>query len=453
MRSRWTTVALAGLSTLLVLRGITPRPALDAGADLENPSHTLRAAFLGPASCGTASCHGGNGEVQGSELSIWLVRDPHARSGETLLQERSRAILRKWKSADNVAPETEQLCIRCHVGDASILSPNDAGVHSPARIQDGVSCEACHGSAAAWIRPHVQPEWQQKSPAQKQSFGMRDTRSLPGRAATCVDCHVGAPGQAVDHDMLAAGHPRLRFEFGAYHANWPHHWTDGKDRNGHPDFEARAWAIGQATGAEAFLRLLHDAASDSNKAWPEFAALDCFACHHDLNERSWRLRQAAPGRSAGAMRLSPWYTALLSEALLGDEKTARILADLDKLKDRMTPPVPDRKAITTLTTQMLEALRSTPFISIQEAFPTPLILSELAKHGKKRLQSWDEAAAIYLALAALQDGLTEGNARPAREYSSLLKGVHEALRFPPGCASPSRFEPETVRRRLSALGK
>ncbi len=34
----------------------------------------------------------------------------------------------------------------------------------------------------------------------------------------------------VDHDLIAAGHPALRFEFATYFANLPPHWDVARDK-------------------------------------------------------------------------------------------------------------------------------------------------------------------------------------------------------------------------------
>src|SRR5205807_4323806 len=127
--------------------------------------------------------------------------------------------------------------------------------------------------------------WGNLSAHQKQELGMWDTQSLEGRARACATCHVGAPGREVNHDLIAVGHPRLRFDFGAAHTRLPQHWDRRKDLQRYPDLEARAGAVGQVVSARAALELLVFQADDSvakknPPPWPEFAAYDCAACHH-----------------------------------------------------------------------------------------------------------------------------------------------------------------------------
>src|SRR5205823_4821454 len=133
----------------------------------------------------------------------------------------------------------------------------------------------------------------------------------------CVDCHVGKPGSDVNHDLIAAGHPWLKFEFSAFHAHYPKHWDDAKDRDpakdprGGKDFELRAWAAGQLVSAEAALNLLAERADEEKKhPWPEFAEYDCFACHHDLKAKSshqQRYLEQAGNKKPGELVWGDWY--------------------------------------------------------------------------------------------------------------------------------------------------
>ena len=80
--------------------------------------------------------------------------------------------------------------------------------------------------------------------------------SDPAQAATrCAGCHVGAPAAGglaardMNHNMIAAGHPRLYFEYAAFLANLPRHW---KEKSNAKD-EAHRWAVGQVASAEVTL--------------------------------------------------------------------------------------------------------------------------------------------------------------------------------------------------------
>jgi hypothetical protein len=72
----------------------------------------------------------------------------------------------------------------------------------------------------------------------------------------------------------------------------------------------QAWGVGQAVQLRDSLYRLARRASDPNAAWPEYAELDCYACHHSLTAAadSWRLKDTGyySGRRPGN---PPWNEA------------------------------------------------------------------------------------------------------------------------------------------------
>ena len=128
---------------------------------------------------------------------------------------------------------------------------------------------------------------------------LKNTRDLSPRAALCVECHVGPrpshdADQAFDvtHELIAAGHPRLEFEFSDYLTNLPPHWNESRDRkhNGEAAFQFHAWRVGQLQMAKQLAALLatRRAVADETKrsAWPEFANYNCIDCHHTLRHET-----------------------------------------------------------------------------------------------------------------------------------------------------------------------
>jgi hypothetical protein len=280
-----------------------------------------RPALQGVASCSSVACHhaGGPAGAWRSEYTTWINSDPHANAYAVLRNEKSAQIIRNLNDRTPAAANVR--CLNCHV---------QPGIQNAARgeqfvLDDGVGCEACHGPAERYKSEHYR--WSSLPPQQKaqlrKNFGMVNTEDLLTRARTCVDCHVGNAVADVNHDLIAAGHPRLNFEFGAYHANMPHHWRDAKDKAGRPDFEARAWVIGQIVSAKAALQLLIDRADPKNgKPWPEFAEYDCFACHHNLESPSWRVGLHS-ARRPGELDWGDWYFTMLPQVVgmaLGNKK-------------------------------------------------------------------------------------------------------------------------------------
>src|SRR5207248_4661647 len=126
---------------------------------------------------------------------------------------------------------------------------------------------------------HYQASWKALNADAKFHDGLFPTKDLARRVGRCVECHVGSPAKEVNHDLIAAGHPRLTFEYAAYHHLMPRHWTPDKDG---ANFEVRAWLWGQVATAKASVELLSaraGRAAAGGKIWPELAEYNCYACH------------------------------------------------------------------------------------------------------------------------------------------------------------------------------
>jgi len=247
--------------------GVTPDP-LPPGRALTSPAPL---AVQGAGSCSATACHGSMApaardeypsRVLRNEHTTWITQDRHADAYRVLFSARSKQMAARL-SGGQVAAHQDKRCLACHATGG--VGPTSAPVEVVR--QDGVSCESCHGSAQLWLGEHTQYGWSHRSPAEKAQRGMRPTKELAQRAAVCVECHVGSPGRDMNHDLIAAGHPRLNFEFAAYLANMPPHWQEDVGGN----FPARAWAIGQAATAKAAVDLLaHRAGAGRGSPWPEF---------------------------------------------------------------------------------------------------------------------------------------------------------------------------------------
>ena len=97
------------------------------------------------------------------------------------------------------------------------------------------------------------------------------------------------------HEMIAAGHPDLVFELEAFSAAMPRHWKEATDPD--PYAAVRTFAVGQLVHFRSSLDRL--ARRVKSPVWPEYAELDCFACHHSLTraEDSWRQAQGYEHRA------------------------------------------------------------------------------------------------------------------------------------------------------------
>ena len=257
--------------------------------------------YTGPGSCAASSCHGSVRPVAGSrilqtEYTIWVVQDKHARATEVL---NNAVSLRMAKILGIGRPDGEQKCLICHAVDAP------AQQRARSYSAEGVSCEACHGPASGWLGPHTTRGW---THAQSVAAGMYDTKDLVRRTEKCAACHIGSADKSVDHEMIAAGHPDLVFDLEAFSSAMPRHW-----RSEDPWQNVRSWSVGQIVQLREGLERL--STRSKGGAWPEYAELDCFSCHHSLTrpENSWRqelgYRERRPGNP-------PWNHARFAAARL-----------------------------------------------------------------------------------------------------------------------------------------
>lgn len=390
--------------------------------------------FAGVASCAAAACHG-NGSIgsRGGEWNTWARLDPHAQAYDTLLTDRSRAIARRlYPEQADPRPEADALCLNCHVQPGITTarrSPRFA-------LADGVGCESCHGASVTWLDEHTHPGWQPLA-------GMTDLRDLRVRAEACTTCHIGAGDVQVNHDLVAAGHPRLRFEFATYLANLPPHWSVEKDRKRHPDLEARAWLVGQGVSGRAALRLLAHRAADAGGVWPELAEYDCYACHHDLAAPSWRQGTMPPDGKPGQLMLNGWYY----DALIAVTKDI----DLASLRQAMASGNLRRRQIAelagTLTRRLEAAQPELATRPLTRADRLGLLADLAALDRRPGLPSWDRATQAYLGAEALTSGadLPAGVRTPLAQLRTLL---HEAFQTGKDhvLASPQGYDPQAVRR-------
>ncbi len=451
-----------------LLLGLIVAGSLTCGARPQPPKRLEEARSLpgvqaqGVASCAAAACHNGNGPRgrKGSEYSTWMAVDPHSRAYSVLYNDRSRRMAKKlWPDthARSPHPEKERLCLSCH----AFPDPEQRGEQEPRgsrfTVSDGVSCEACHGAAQKWLSTHYTYQWRSKTAAEKSAQGMVDTKNVRVRAGVCARCHVGEGDMDVNHDLIAAGHPRLRFEFAAYHANYPKHWDAAADRQRDPAFEARAWLVGQLVSAQTALELLVH--RTKGKPWPEFAEYNCAACHHDLTGRE-RPRQGAGPRHAGDLPWGSWYYPLLPT--LAAKERGRRLRDIRDLHELMSARRPDEKKVAGQAEGLAKALDrwarglEKPALDKDRLKGLMQALAGATTAGDAGPTTWDSATQVYLGLAALHQGLGDLGVREPKVQRSL-EGLRDELKraFPHGRDSlydtPSRFKASTVEGRLRKL--
>jgi hypothetical protein len=422
--------------------------AAGAGPPDEKAGARSGFAIVGVSTCTSSACHNANGPrgSKGSEYSTWVMQDKHAKAYDALRDERSKVIEKNYKRIADIKdahPEKDQTCLNCH---ATTTVSGSADM-----LLDGVGCESCHGPAQEWLGKHYLAEWKSKSTSEKERFGMYPTKDLVVRAQLCASCHVGTAGKDVDHDLIAAGHPRLYFEFGGYLAIVPKHWDERAEKKADPGFEARVWAIGQAASAKAAMDLLRSRAQE-NRPWPEFAEYDCFACHHDLKAKSWR-QELGHATRLGALPWGTWYTPQLRPALSMQIAGDRLkdFNSLEELRKEMEKPLPDRVKVAQQSEagarQLTEWLGTLNAGSYKDPTLLGRTLDRLANEEKRTRSSWDGAAQLYLGLAALYQARRDVDASYRNpQLKAALQEMVKQLDLGKGYASPHDFEPEKLPR-------
>jgi hypothetical protein len=259
-------------------------------------STAARGTHMGVGSCAGSTCHGRNeadGEVvRQDELWRWQEESTpggaHSRAYRVLGEPRSLAIGKKLGIGD---PRSAAMCLGCHSTPAAAKGPRY-------QVSDGVSCEACHGAASGWLSSHYATG---TSHARNVSQGMIPLESAQARAGVCLDCHLGndAPGQFVNHRIMAAGHPRISFELDLFSTLTQHHDEDAdyRQRKGKTN-SMRMWAVGQAVALERSLSLFGKPGIGQEGVFPEFYFFDCHSCHRRIydEEDARPAKLANPGR-------------------------------------------------------------------------------------------------------------------------------------------------------------
>ncbi|MCA9119542.1 MAG: hypothetical protein H6822_11275 [Planctomycetaceae bacterium] len=378
--------------------------------------------FLGARSCAASACHGGVDPdprfplSQRNEYVTWLDRDPHSRSHRTLDNELSQAILsRLARPADDDDDRARRLanCLGCHNPQPEPLRRSDTYF-----IRDGVSCEMCHGAAEQWIGPHVTAEWPRlKQSGEAITMGFIATEDRTVRAETCVACHVGSPGREVNHDLIAAGHPALKFELTAYYAMLPKHWRDTDERRGNPQLEVELWQAGQVACAKAAVELLkwratRAADEDTDAIWPEFAEYDCYACHHDLVHPSWRQTSDAGSAPLGMAEWGSWYFNRMRQV--------------------------SRSSLEPVETAMQSGFRPEP-AAVIAACSSVRFAAPGIQDAVRVPKNWDDATQQYLALVAWEQAQRDAGKPNATRLTTSITNLRQQLAFPEGHDSPMRL--------------
>lgn len=405
--------------------------------------------YLGSVSCASASCHNqnlGKGKTF-SEYTTYTGFDPHHKAYDALFNPRSDRMMKNLYATGAGSAATHQLCLNCHSPSQGESSHKSTGFS----VFEGVGCESCHGAGSGYISVHFTPKFLELSSVEKEKqYGLTNTKDLATNNRMCADCHIGntKKGMEVNHDLIAAGHPRLNFEFSSYLAQYPKHWKIEKDLKRQPDLNAKAWAIGQIDGSRAALQLLQDRAElagKKNHPWPEFTEYDCFSCHKDLRINS-RKYQSGYGAKPGALPWGSWFNGdTLKIALLDKNEKAfpsEVSLQMNQFGQSPAKIVESCKIAIQQLEQAAKEIDNSPFWGKPQLESLAQKLIESGKINEAKY-SWDEFAQIYLGLAAIQNcwsdldpsGVPPEFTKDMMKLKDLLINV-----FPNQFDSPKLFE-------------
>ncbi|MEE8523168.1 MAG: multiheme c-type cytochrome [Thermoanaerobaculia bacterium] len=183
-----------------------PRPATAAAA----PTSSARAAVpavgeikprirprsqhqtIGPGKC--TSCH------RHSPQNEWWFQDRHFQSADPFFNEdpNNVRIATFYGIRRDRMTRGDQVCMDCH---GTVVSGREKR-----EINDGVSCESCHGAAAQFVEPHQEGDKAlgEQRPGYRKALGlgMNELKDLDVRARACIGCHY-----VTDPRLISSGHP------------------------------------------------------------------------------------------------------------------------------------------------------------------------------------------------------------------------------------------------------
>jgi hypothetical protein len=468
-RTVWVTLS-AGITVAALWAASMIRPVADVTLKAEPPpvdAHPagIKGLAVGTAGCLGAACHGAPardalaGKIDDatwqSSGNCWCAADPHSAAYSLLTDRPNRPVkvTAKWIMARYAkgAPATEDArCLACHTNPALVVPDKDGSgrTEDPRLLSlraEGVSCEACHGNAGGWLRQHT--TWTGKRDDVYAQTGMVKLYDVTERAVACLGCHVGQPADPdrglpvrdMNHDMIAAGHPRLNFDFAEYLRRLPPHWQE-KERTEKgniprgPGFPAKAWLAGRVAHAEAACRLLESRAArskdDKRTPWPEYAEYNCASCHHDL-PAEWR-GEVLEGRALGApvwqtvwpvlpaIGLSPQRSIALGEQNSKPDPVPVLVRAMQTGR----PVAADVRPLAATAASELKKYRvGLDKMSDAQALD---MMGNVFVHFELRAPDWDSALQTLFGLAALERSIPNKRRDPQRE--KLFREAFDAYR-------------------------
>ena len=403
---------------------------------------------IGMAGCAATGCHGRpdvrhdrrDAETWHESFALWLDRDPHTRAYSVLDGALAKKIMANLGKHDDKVPEKatrDARCLACH-SNPSLANEEAMADRRLDRIRaEGVSCESCHGNAERWQIAHTDAIPRENRKTLLRDWQMNDLNDPGVQAKTCAGCHVGAkaerglPIRDMNHDMIAAGHPRLEFDFPHFQEKLATHWQPkhrGTGENPGSDAMLHAWLHGQIATEEAYCELSLDRIARANtdrSPFPEFADWNCSQCHHRLGSEpvGWR-EQAAKAQTAGAPESA---VRKLGRPMWIGSSAFQAVQPMPKFGDRTEV----QKVSLEARRKKLEAYRLGLLKnSIPEARRLVLDFLRTEPPSSHRL-SWEEATRAYIGLRSLDACLKSAGSQSSNEPDDLRVALWGSKNEPP----------------------
>ena len=129
--------------------------------------------YVGVAKC--KLCH--KKPEEGAQYDVWL-KSGHAKAFETLASPEAKAEAAKHGIAD---PQKDPKCLKCHATAAAVM---DDLANQKITLEEGVSCESCHGPGSAYYKKKVMEDVRSGA-VEAKSVGL-----IMPTEAVCKTCHT-----------------------------------------------------------------------------------------------------------------------------------------------------------------------------------------------------------------------------------------------------------------------
>jgi len=406
------------------------------------------AAVVGAETCGTSGCHNSsqtwpNSAVEQNEYIKWRQFDPHSQSYSSLTQNKAKDIVERMGLASS-AYETK-LCLDCH--SFNVDTPSGGNL----KVENGVSCEVCHGPGESWIGVHTAGLFFYEENIKS---GMFPTTNPEARSELCMSCHIGTKDKLVTHNMLAAGHPRLSFELNFYtwfssheiedSTDYAHFNVDADYRQRKPlPYGARVWAIGQVKQAKRSLDLVLTPELHAGLT-PELSLFNCDSCHQPLSEDKIGNSRGYPKLNSSNLNSLILINRVIDQK--SSEKLKLLIEKTHEASEKSWPKLQSAAAQLNLEIETLLSLVRTHKFSTRDRLKIIELIS--ARSPEIDIESFQSAEQIFLAVGSIIDELYRGQEISLNDFERLKALINQKLKLID--SSPS-YDPNVSKETLANI--